>query len=225
MCRLAWVFACCLCDKYHNLMSWLIYVSLFNSFYLYIDIIFLIYIDIYFFSVYFIFIYAFFYFTSSKLQSIYYSNLHSIISNLHYENSFVSSAVLVDSSPSGGSVCALAITDVTVGIDVYDDPVYLFLHCDVSLPVFLLDLSNMLATGWPFMLTNVFYALFDECLYTGLPEMEISSSDVDFQIRPYHLNGVKIRMVWWEVDNCVFRWFENVVHSVHWSWLVHFTKF
>ena len=120
----------------------------------------------------------------------------------------------------GGNVGALTVAD---GVDEYDDSVFLFLDRNVSLPVFLLCLSNMLTTGWLFPLTNVFFALFDESLYTGLPEMEISPSDVAFQIRPYHLNGVKIRMVWWKAYSCVSRRFENLVHSVHWSWLVHFT--
>ena len=49
----------------------------------------------------FVFIYTFSYFIISKFQSIHYSNLHLIISNSHYKNSFVSSTVSVASSPSG----------------------------------------------------------------------------------------------------------------------------
>ena len=35
MCRLAWAFPGGICDKYHNLMSWLIYDAVLNKFYYY----------------------------------------------------------------------------------------------------------------------------------------------------------------------------------------------
>ena len=74
---------------------------LFNSFVCFFFLFFYFYLFIYFFFFFtFVFIDTFSYFIISKFQSIHYSNLHFIISNSYYKNSFVSSTVSVVSSPS-----------------------------------------------------------------------------------------------------------------------------
>ena len=108
---------------------------LFNSFYFIFFYLFYIYIYIYIYlyiyiSVYFIFIYAFSYCTISKFQSVHYSNLHFIISNSH---NLSHQPCRLIRRLRRQCVGALTVTGVTVGVDVYGDPVYLFLHRDVSL--------------------------------------------------------------------------------------------
>ena len=73
------------------------------------------------------------------------------------------------------SVGALTVTDVTIGVNVYDDLVYLFLHCDVSLSVFLLDLSDMLKHKTDPSEKNLFCGL--TCL-TSLQQADHSRSPV-----------------------------------------------
>ena len=160
------------------------------------------------FSVYFIFIYPFSYFTISKFQSIHDSKLHFIISNSHYKNNFVSVAVSVNSSPSDAvSVLSLSLTSLSESTNMMTR-----------------SISSSSATSLFQYSCSISRTCLQQADHSRSPMFSLPSSmsvstmvfrkwrsspfDVAFQIRPYHLNGVKIRTIWWEAYSCVSRRFK-----------------